>query len=527
MTVPATISASAAINQWTTWSMTVPVGETFTTKFHSMPKDYAEDFQATEAASFGLPYLREVRDTPYFNSERKLILADGYDPASGILLNIAADLKIAPVSQNPSDAEIADAVWWLQELYVDTPFSDGETDVDLDRWWKDRDYRMTIGKGSRANQLAKVIQPFVSEMIAGNLVLHGVDKVMRRTGAGYVQDALGIVCFGIEPAGETLPYGEEEIEKRIVTKAMEGERHVVWDNAKEGRVIASDCIASTLTSGKIKGRELGFNRTGGGAWRCVTEINGNGLTLHEDLAARCLWVLLDAHVKAPEGRRHAEIGYAHDPYQQWVRVNRGRFVRAILTIIQAWIARGGREMQDHKRIIGGFEQYCRVVGGILDGCGIGGFNTNRELISVDKTQVDEVQAFMGHMLDVFGTEAVKVGRGDAAEEPDTQRRANCAERTLVELLIDVSADLTLGLYDHPNTRSLGLRLGHKLGTYKGRPYEIGGREFTFMSRTVDGSQTYWLKPKDGKPMARKIAGSGVLNPASGRVGPYDHQDSRD
>ena len=215
--------------------------------------------------------------------------ADGYDPASGILLGISADLKLDPVSPNPTDAEIADAVWWLQELYLDTPFSDGEEDVDLDRWWRDRTYRMTIGKASRANQIAKVLQPFVSEMIRGNLMLHGVDKVMRRTGAGYMQDALGIVCFGIEPAGETLPYSEEEIEKRVVAKAMEGARHVVWDNAREGRVVASECIASTLTSGKVQGRELGHSRTGGGPWRCVTEINGNGLTLHEDLAARCLW----------------------------------------------------------------------------------------------------------------------------------------------------------------------------------------------------------------------------------------------
>ena len=69
--------------------------------------------------------------------------------------------------------------------------------------------------------------------------------------------------------------------------------------------------------------------------------------------------VLDSHVKAPEAKRHREIGYAHDPYIR-VRANRAKFVHAVLTIVQAWIARGGKEMTDPKRIVGGFEQVLSI-----------------------------------------------------------------------------------------------------------------------------------------------------------------------
>jgi hypothetical protein len=490
----------AELNRVTTWSKTTAsdmIEGDFRPKYHSCPKDVAEYFHATEAASLALPYLRDVMDTPYFNRDGELVIQDGYDPSSGILLTRTKGLEITVVSEDPTAPEIDRARWLLRELYLDFPFSDGE-EVDLGLWQTDRAYRMTIGQAARANQIAKTIQPFVAEMIGGNLMLHLVTKVMRRTGAGYMQDGCGIVCEGSTPAIETLPASEEEVQKRLLTKAMEGEKRIVFDNQREGRPVQSESLASAQTAGRVCGRILGQSRTGSGPWRATVEINGNNLTVHEDIAHRGLWVELNAHRKDPEKRQ----GFAHDPYQAWVTSRRGEFIWAILTVVRAWIAKG-RPMPSDPRVIGGFEDYCRTMGGILEVAGIRGFNSNRDRIRIDAAQVDEVQAFMGFMLEVFGTQEVSVGRCDPHAGADPTRFNSYNEDTLVQLLLDVSGDITLGLFDSPNTASLGSRLGKKLKQYEDRPFEIDGRTFTFQLRTERGITKYRLKPQDGRPVARR------------------------
>ena len=493
----------AEFERATTWSKLAPndsgEGELdFEPRFTPAPKRVGEHFIATEAASLALPYLRDVMDTPYFNKKSELIVMDGYDAGSGILLTLTPELVSLQVNDNPTDDEIAEARWWLQELYIDFPFSDGEEDVDLTKWQADRDYRMTVGKGSRANQLGKTIQPFVAEMIDGNLMAHLVSKICPRTGAGYMQDGCALVAEGSTPAVETLPTDEAEVQKRLLTKAMEGAKRIIFDNQKEGRIVQSESIASAQTAGRVCGRVLGQSRSGSGPWRATVEINGNNLTVHEDIAHRGIWVELNAHRKDPQNRS----GFRHTPYQQWVKDNRGKFVWAILTIVQAWIARGSPKMADSKRIIGGFEEYCRIIGGILDFAGIEGFNSNRSRIRIDAAQVDEMGALLAAMLDVFGTTEVSVGVCDRSGECNLTRYNNYSEENLVELLLDISGDVTLGLFENSNRASLGSRLGKKLGTYVGRPFDLGGKTYIFTARTSEGIKKYRLKPQNGPEIPR-------------------------
>ena len=247
----------AAINELSSWSTDG--------RYHSCPRDVAEHFVASENASLALPYLRDVTDAPYFAKTGDLVVTNGYNRDSGIRLSMAKALNLDPVPEVPTREQVASAVWQLQELFVDFPFSDGEEHVDLRRWQADRPYRMTIGTPLRANQIAKVIQPFVLELVDGSIPLHALIKPLRGTGAGYAQDGVGLVCFGRVPEVEGSKGGDEaEMRKTIHTHSMRGTKHFVLDNQPEGVALKSESLATAQTSGRVGGRILGGNRIGSG-----------------------------------------------------------------------------------------------------------------------------------------------------------------------------------------------------------------------------------------------------------------------
>ena len=117
-------------------------------------------------------------------------------------------------------------------------------------------------------------------------------------------------------------------------------------------------------------------------------------------------------------------GFRHPDLMTWVRANRARLVAACLTLCQAWIAagrpRGGS-------IIGCYENWAQVMGGVLEVAGIEGFLGNlEEMMEASDTEGAAWSAFVGAWWDRFGT--AEVGTGDlydlaATCEPASRLRA--------------------------------------------------------------------------------------------------------
>jgi hypothetical protein len=63
-------------------------------------------------------------------------------------------------------------------------------------------------------------------------------------------------------------------------------------------------------------------------------------------------------------------GFIHPDLRGWAKANRHRLIRAILVLVRSWIARG---QPDGEIILGSYEAYSRIVGGILQCAGIDGF----------------------------------------------------------------------------------------------------------------------------------------------------------
>ena len=78
---------------------------------------------------------------------------------------------------------------------------------------------------------------------------------------------------------------------------------------------------------------------------------------------------IDPQVDRPWNRS----GFKHPDIMHWVTDNRAKLVRAILTLIRAWMAAG---RPYHATRLGSFDAWSMTVGGILDVAGIGGFLGN-------------------------------------------------------------------------------------------------------------------------------------------------------
>ena len=93
-------------------------------------------------------------------------------------------------------------------------------------------------------------------------------------------------------------------------------------------------------------------------------------------------------------------GFRHPRLIAWVRANRARLVAACLTLCQAWIAAGRPK---GGRVVGSFESWSEVMGGVLEVAGIEGFLENIDETS-EESDVETAAwaAFIGAWWRDFG-----------------------------------------------------------------------------------------------------------------------------
>ena len=129
---------------------------------------------------------------------------------------------------------------------------------------------------------------------------------------------------------------------------------------------------------------------------------GNNLRLDGDITRRTVWFRLDAKADRPWEREK----FKHDPLMVWVREERHQLVWALLVLVQNWLALGRPAWTG--RPMGTFEEWSRVVGGILSAAGIEGFLANREeLYRTVDGETEEWRAFVLAWWEGFASQAVK------------------------------------------------------------------------------------------------------------------------
>ena len=301
--------------------------------------------------SYELPSLRGIEHAPFFAAGGRLVAKPGYDPVSGVFLESAGLAALDEIPERPSPEHVRMAVEYLRgELLHGFPFA---------------------GEADRANAIGLLLTPFVRPMIEGLVPLFAIDSPAPGTGKSLLASVVHIVATGRQAATGVEQLDPGEAVKAITATLLQAPPIVLLDNV--ARHLVSGPFAAVLTAASWTARVLGQSKMVTVENRSVWIATGNNLTLATELRRRAVEIRLDAQRERPEERSD----FRHPELRAWTREHRPALVHSALTLIQNWIALGQRTPS--LRPLGGFENWSRIIGGILSAAGIADFLGNAEV----------------------------------------------------------------------------------------------------------------------------------------------------
>ena len=340
------------------------------------PKDLARDILKFPHPD--LPRLDAVVTTPVFDADGNLIVTPGYHPRVNIWLHLDSDLSSLQIPGKPTSAQVEKAVELIREhLLYDFPFA---------------------AESDEAHAIAAVLLMFVRRMINGPTPIHLIEAPTPGSGKSLLADLIAILITGRTSEATTVTKNEDESRKKLTAILSRGRPVVVIDNIQGG--LESAQLASAVTADNWSDRILGKTLMVEFPNRAVWVVTGNNPKLTMEIARRCVRVRLEPQQERPWER----TGFRHDPVRVWAQERRGALVRAVLVIVQGWIA-AGRPMGTET--LGSFESWAAVIGGILQFAGVRDFLTGtREFYEASDTESGEWRAFIGAWKDRHGFDPV-------------------------------------------------------------------------------------------------------------------------
>jgi hypothetical protein len=292
------------------------------------------------------PELRGVVHHPVVRPGGSIWTQEGYDPETRFWCHLGT-LGIPPVPHHPTDDDLTQARDVLDDLCWDFPFAD---------------------EASRANAIALLLTPVVCTAFEGPTPLFLIDKPSPGTGATLLARLVALVACG-EEAVTSPPEDEAEARKVVTAALLQDQEVVIFDDVPALRLRT---LSRLLTAETWEARLLGTNRLSALPNLATWVVTGANITLGADLARRVVWIRLDAKHWRPWER----TGFRHPDLLGYARRHRADILWALLTCVRSYFARGCPHAS--APVMGGFEAWARLVGGVLARCGVEGFLQNRE-----------------------------------------------------------------------------------------------------------------------------------------------------
>lgn len=354
------------------------------------PKDLAEVLLAAPAWPF--PAVETVTQVPTLRPDGTLNATPGYDADTRTYYVPPPGFELPEVPDCPTSAELAAALDALHRPWAEFPWAD---------------------EASYANLLALLLTAVLRPAIAGPVPLALIEAPQAGTGKSLLADSAGIVALG-RSEFTTAPATREEWAKEIGTQLFAGRSIIAFDNV-DGRLDAPE-LAAVLTMEVWTKRQLGGNSAPALAQRATWIATGNNVRLGGDLPRRCYPIKIDARTSRPWERQEFTI----KDLRAYLREHRGELLAALLTLARAWFAAG--QPATSVRALGSFEQWTRIVGGILNHAGVAGFLGNlEEMYQTADEDGPVLESFLRALQGAFG--------GDAWTVRDMVRRAHEAEQS--------------------------------------------------------------------------------------------------
>jgi putative DNA primase/helicase len=260
----------------------------------------------------GIPNLLGITTTPFIRRDGVIIDTPGFDAVSGYLF-IDDGTAWDPVPTHPTDEQVQAAVAQLFEVVCDFPFEKPE---------------------HRTAWLAGLLSTVGRPAIHGPVPMLWVDGNRKGTGKSKLPRLISAIACGHDPTEISYSSDEKELENRLASVLLAGDRLAVFDNATGSlRNPALDRFLTSTVFGvrRFHAQELMklLNNT-------VLAVTGNNVILRGDLSRRVLRVRLVTPLERPDRRDD----FRYPDLFGFVRENRPRLFAAALTILRAHAVAG-------------------------------------------------------------------------------------------------------------------------------------------------------------------------------------------
>jgi hypothetical protein len=209
----------------------------------------------------------------------------------------------------------------------------------------------------------------VRRAIEGPAPVALADAPSPGTGKSLLAEVVSLIHTGGSAAMKPAPVRDEEEWRKTLTAVIQaGHSVTVFDNIDHP--LTSSHLALAVTANTWTDRILGRTSLVTLPQQTIFVVTGNNILLGGDMGRRCYWVRMDAATAEPwRGRT-----FRHPDIRSWILENRGRLLSAILTLARAWFVADCPKAQTP--VLGSFESWCTVLGGILAVAGITDFLGN-------------------------------------------------------------------------------------------------------------------------------------------------------
>ncbi len=340
------------------------------------PLDLARDILAREEWPF--PPVEAIIETPALRPDGSLLDRPGYDPQTQLIYVPAPGLQVPPIPDRPTGAQVAAAIDLIDEAIGEFPYRDA---------------------ASRANAFGLLVTAAVRPAIHGNVPMPVIDAPKAGTGKSLLAEVVAVTATGRPAAMMSGDKADEEWRKSITATLLEGATFVVADNIEQP--LWAPSLARALTARVWKDRLLSTNQAVEVTQRAIWIATGNQMRLRGDLPRRAFWIRLNAGMARPWQR----TGFKHPDLLGWVGAQRGAIIAALLTLARAWYAAG--QPPTRVKPLGNFEEWVRIIGGILENAHIGSFLSNLDE-QYDQSAEDEAdwETFLYTWEQLLGTERI-------------------------------------------------------------------------------------------------------------------------
>ncbi len=278
-----------------------------------------------------LPPLVGLARQPYFReSDGELITQPGYDKTSQRFA--VFDGRQFVVSNDPAQDEVRTALSLLDDLLVEFHF---------------------VAANDKAAALSAIFTAVVRPSLSYSPAFH-VRAPAMGSGKTYLCELIGAFAGPAGNAKVSYPTTSEEATKVILSLLLTSPAVIEFDDM-DSDWIPHGTIKRMLTAELITDRILGMSKTATVSTRTLFLSSGNNVGPVRDLLRRVITIHIDPRCATP-----ATMAYTGAPVDK-VRQDRGKYVSAVLTIIQAWRKAGmPRAEADSIVTYGGmWSDYCR------------------------------------------------------------------------------------------------------------------------------------------------------------------------